>query len=126
MRVLLIDDEPDLRELLAITLELDAGCDVVGRASSLEEGVELARATQPDVIVTDLVLGRSVPPEDLLAEVRRAAPDAAVVVFSGRDVGVTPPVGADAAVMKGGDLHDLIQKVVEFGQTSDRRGEPPD
>jgi len=91
MRVLLIDDEPDLRELLAISLEMDGGCDVVGRASSLSKGVDLARSTQPDVIVTDLVLGSSVPPEELLAELRQAAPNAAVVVFSGRDVGVTPP-----------------------------------
>ena len=115
MRVLLIDDEPDLRELLAIALELDGGCEVVGRASSLSEGVELARTTQPDVIVTDLVLGRTVPPEELLAELREAAPGAAVVVFSGRDVGVTPPAGADAAVLKGGDLADLLETVQQVG-----------
>ncbi|MFL6204804.1 MAG: response regulator transcription factor [Acidimicrobiales bacterium] len=115
MRVLLIDDEPDLRELLAISLELDGGFEVVGTAGSLPEGVELAAATRPDVIVTDLVLGRTVPPEDLLAELREAAPGAAVVVFSGRDVGVTPPAGADAAVLKGGDLAVLIDKVKEVG-----------
>ena len=113
MRVLLIDDEPDLRELLALTLELDAGHEVVGRVGSLAEGIEVARTTQPDVIVTDLVLGRTVPPEELLAELRQAAPDAAVVVFSGRDVGVKPPLGADAAVMKGGDLAELLAKVDE-------------
>jgi len=113
MKVLLIDDEPDLRELLAISLELDAGHEVVGRVGTLAEGVELAGITQPDVIVTDLVLGRTVPPEDLLAELREAAPDAAVIVFSGRDVGVTPPRGADAAVMKGGDLEELLAKVNE-------------
>ena len=124
MRVLLIDDEPDLRELLAITLEMDESFEVVGRASSLAEGAELARATRPDVIVTDLVLGASVPAEVLLGELREAAPDAAVIVFSGRDVGVTPPGGADAAVMKGGDLADLIAKVKEVAG-SDRRGEAP-
>jgi pimeloyl-ACP methyl ester carboxylesterase len=119
MRVLLIDDEPDLRDLLAITLELDGGFDVVGNASSLTEGVELARTTRPDVIVTDLVLGSTVPPEELLGELRAAAPQAAVVVFSGRDVGVTPPVGADAAVLKGGDLAALIDKLKEVGRRLD-------
>ena len=126
MRVLLIDDEPDLRELLAITLELDGSFDVVGNASTLAEGVELARATQPDVIVTDLVLGSTVPPEELLGELRAAAPQASVVVFSGRDVGVTPPVGADAAVLKGGDLAGLIEKVKEVAAEADRRGDAPD
>jgi DNA-binding NarL/FixJ family response regulator len=120
MRVLLIDDEPDLRELLALSLEIDGGCEVVGSASTLAEGVELAGVTQPDVIVTDLVLGRTVPPEDLLAELRDAAPRAAVVVFSGRDVGVTPPIGADAAVLKGGDLSALIDKVMELGAANPR------
>ena len=119
MRVLLIDDEPDLRDLLAITLELDGGFDVVGNASSLTEGVELARSTRPDVIVTDLVLGSTVPPEELLGELRAAAPQASVIVFSGRDVGVTPPVGADAAVLKGGDLVALIDKLKEVGRRLD-------
>jgi DNA-binding NarL/FixJ family response regulator len=125
MRVLLIDDEPDLRELLAIALELDEGFEVVGRASSLAEGVEIAATTQPDVIVTDLVLGSSVPPAELLAELRDAAPSAAVVVFSGRDVGLTPPVGADAAVLKGGDLAELLEKVKEVAG-SNPRGEGSD
>ena len=119
MRVLLIDDEPDLRELLTITLEMDGSFEVVGRASTLAEGVELAGATQPDVIVTDLVLGRTVPPEDLLGGLREAAPAAAVVVFSGRDVGVTPPLGADAAVLKGGDLAVLIDKLKEVAGNRD-------
>ena len=82
MRVLLIDDEPDLRELLAITLELDGSFDVVGNASNLAEGIELARTTRPQVIVTDLVLGSTVPPEELLRDLRAAAPQASVVVFS--------------------------------------------
>jgi DNA-binding NarL/FixJ family response regulator len=92
----------------------------VGRVGSLAEGVELARTTQPDVIVADLVLGRTVPPEDLLGELSEAAPNASVVVFSGRDVGVTPPAGADAAVLKGGDLVELLAKVNEVVQERQR------
>jgi DNA-binding NarL/FixJ family response regulator len=116
MRVLLIDDEPDLRDLLTISLEIEPGCEVVGCASTLAEGAELARTTQPDVIVTDLVLGLALPPEELLGELRSSAPDAAIVVFSGKDITGSPhPVGADAVILKGGDVSELIAKVREVG-----------
>ena len=120
MRVLLIDDEPDLRDLLSISLGMESGCEVVGSAGTLTEGAELARTTQPDVIVTDLVLGLPVPPEKLLAELREAAPNAAVVVFSGKDITAGPhPAGADAVILKGGDLSELVAKVREVAEQSD-------
>jgi len=120
MRVLLIDDEPDLRDLLTISLGMEPGFDVVGSTGTLAEGAELARTTQPDVIVTDLVLGLSVPPEELLAELRAAAPNASVVVFSGKDASAAPhPPGADAVILKGGDLSELVAKVRELAEQSD-------
>ena len=115
MRVLLIDDEPDLRDLLSISLGLEPGCEVVGCASTLAEGAELARTTDPEVIVTDLVLGLAVAPEQLLGELRAAAPHAAIVVFSGKDVSGGPqPVGADAVILKGGDIAELVAKIREI------------
>ena len=116
MRVLLLDDEPDLRDLLTVTFELEAGFEVVGCAGTLREGVELAGTTRPDVIVTDLVLGLPAPPEELLSELRHAAPAAAIVVFSGKDVPAdAAPIGADAVLLKGGDLSDLVAMVREVG-----------
>lgn len=54
-KILLIEDEPDTRELVRLTLELD-GHDVV-EAASAEEGILRARATRPDLILMDLSLG---------------------------------------------------------------------
>jgi CheY-like chemotaxis protein len=54
LKVLVVDDEPDSRILMAHYLR-DFGCRVF-TAPSAEEGIELARAEQPDLITLDLVM----------------------------------------------------------------------
>ncbi|HYG62201.1 MAG TPA: response regulator [Thermoanaerobaculia bacterium] len=53
-RILLIEDEPDTRELVRLTLELD-GHDVE-EAATAEEGIVQARQQRPDLILMDLSL----------------------------------------------------------------------
>lgn len=54
-KILLVEDEPDTRELVRLTLELD-GHEVV-EAASAEEGILRARTVRPDLILMDLSLG---------------------------------------------------------------------
>ena len=54
-RVLLIDDEDDVREVAQISLEMVANWDVL-TASSGAEGVLRAAADQPDAIVLDVMM----------------------------------------------------------------------
>lgn len=54
MRVLVIDDEPDVLLLCRVNLDL-AGHEVV-EAESGEAGLELARDERPDVVVLDVML----------------------------------------------------------------------
>lgn len=54
-RVLLVDDEDDIRFVARASLERLAGWDVLA-ASSGAEGIELARAEQPDAIVLDVMM----------------------------------------------------------------------
>lgn len=54
-KILLVEDEPDTRELVRLTLELD-GHEVV-EAGTAEEGILRARASRPDLILMDLSLG---------------------------------------------------------------------
>lgn len=54
-KILLIEDEPDTRELVRLTLELD-GHEVV-EAGTAEEGIARAQATPLDLILMDLSLG---------------------------------------------------------------------
>ena len=47
IRILLVDDHAILRSGLRALLELESDMDVVGEASTGEEGVERARALRP-------------------------------------------------------------------------------
>jgi DNA-binding NarL/FixJ family response regulator len=80
-RVLLVDDHASVRQALAILLERNPDMNVVGQAGSLEEARAALAETEADVAVVDLGLpdGDGV---DLVADVRAANPDAAVLVLT--------------------------------------------
>src|SRR5271163_4266345 len=54
-RVLIIDDEDDIREVAALSLEATAGWDIL-TASSGAEGMSIAAAQQPDAILMDVMM----------------------------------------------------------------------
>jgi CheY-like chemotaxis protein len=54
-RILLVDDEDDIREVAQISLELVGGYDVIAAASG-SEAVSLAGASEPDAILLDVMM----------------------------------------------------------------------
>lgn len=54
LRLLLVDDDPVFRELLAFVLRSDLNAEIVGMAGDGAKGVELAAELRPDVVVMDL------------------------------------------------------------------------
>lgn len=54
-RVLIIDDEDDIREVAQTSLEIMRGWEVLTAGSSIE-GLEKAEAEQPDVVLLDVML----------------------------------------------------------------------
>ncbi|MEM6280616.1 MAG: response regulator [Chloroflexota bacterium] len=52
-RILIAEDERDIRELIEFTLKIMAGHDVIAAANG-EEAVSLARTEQPDLIMLDM------------------------------------------------------------------------
>ncbi|MEA3018761.1 MAG: hypothetical protein QOI47_285 [Actinomycetota bacterium] len=81
IRILLVDDNADLRFLVRSAVESRGGFEVVGEADDGHLGVELARATQPDVVLLDLDMP-SMGGLEALPLLRDAAPSAKVVVLS--------------------------------------------
>ena len=80
LKILLADDHQILREGIRRGLE-GAGESVVGEASDGEEAIELARSTNPDIVLMDL----SMPELDGVAATRAltdASPQIAVVLLS--------------------------------------------
>jgi two-component system nitrate/nitrite response regulator NarL len=57
VRVLVVDDEPDVRLLLRLQLER-AGHEVSGEACDGQEALDLCAADPPDVVVLDLLMPR--------------------------------------------------------------------
>lgn len=53
-KVLIVEDEPDIREAMSIALT-ESGFDVLQAANGLE-GLKLAIAEEPDVILLDLIM----------------------------------------------------------------------
>ncbi|MBV8527964.1 MAG: response regulator, partial [Candidatus Dormibacteraeota bacterium] len=82
LRVLLIDDIPEIRTLVRLSLEHSRDCVVVGEGGTGREAISLAAEHQPDVVLLDIVM-----PEvngiDAIPEIARVAPNTRIVVFSG-------------------------------------------
>ena len=54
-RILIIDDEPDIRETTQLCLEIIKGWDVLTAGSS-KEGIEKAILEQPDAVLLDVMM----------------------------------------------------------------------
>lgn len=112
MRILAIDDEPQIRRLLEITLA-SKGWEVL-TASGGEDGLDAARALKPDVVILDLNL-----PDLSGAEVLsrlRAWSSVPVIVLSVKDsvediVGLLE-AGADDYLVKPFFSSELIARIV--------------
>ena len=65
-RILIVDDEDDIREVAQVSLELVGGYEVL-TASSGCAGVERARGAQPDAILLDVMMPAMDGPATLVA-----------------------------------------------------------
>lgn len=110
-RVILIDDDEDVRTLIEALLSLDDRFRLVGTAGNGAEGISLAARLQPDVIVLDLEM----PVMDgleAIAPLRQRVPDARIIVFSAFPDSYTlvdvVMRGADAYLDKAGAWLELL------------------
>lgn len=116
--VLLVENEPEMRRLLRSRLSLDGRFLVLDSdATDGEEAVELSAKYAPDLIVLDVMMPVR-DGVDALPELRRAAPEARIVVFSaGLQVETQAAAlgaGAHAVVSKHESLDALIRAVEQL------------
>ena len=80
-RILVIDDDPDTREMLAQTLK-PAGYEVILAADG-REGVERYRTSPADLVITDLYMPNQ-DGSETIRELRSCFPEVAIIAMSGR------------------------------------------
>ena len=111
-RVLVVDDDPAIRMLCRVNLELDGY--TVEEAGTLAAAREALAAAPPDVVLLDLHLG-SVSSHALIAECAALTPRVPVVLVTGSaDVGTARETGADAVLTKPFEIEALRSTVDLF------------
>lgn len=111
-RVVLIDDHAILREGLIALSDLENDLEVVGQAANLEDGLRIALGAAPDLIVTDLSLGRGSSVQGI-AEFRGQLPDTRILVLTMHDseehIRAALAAGAHGYVLKDATRVELLQ-----------------
>jgi DNA-binding NarL/FixJ family response regulator len=83
VRVVVADDNVDLRDMLRLSLELTDGIDVVGEAWDVASTLERVEDLEPDVLLVDLFMPGRGEELDVVDHAHRANPDMGIVVLTG-------------------------------------------
>lgn len=121
--MLICDDNVSMRALLGVIVGSSAGLRVVGEASDGNDAVAQASELQPDVILLDLAMPIRTG-LDALPDLRRAAPDARVIVFSGFAAGIVADEviahGAAGYLEKGAPVDTIVATIRQALVSSNR------
>ena len=102
-RLLLVDDDPDIAELMALFLRRRVA--ELWIAHDGMEGLELWRQHRPDVVVTDQMMPQMSGME-MARLIRAEAPEAAIVLTS----------AAEADEVRGAEVDQWVPKPVDLAQ----------
>ena len=116
-RVVVVDDDGDLRSLVRIAIEAEPSLEVVGEASDGESALAMCDELRPGIVVLDLTLP-GVAGRDVLTRLRERAPWIRVIIFTG-----SPATKADASawgaaglVRKDQDLRRLVRLLEQVAE----------
>ncbi|TPW20017.1 MAG: two-component system, OmpR family, alkaline phosphatase synthesis response regulator PhoP [Elusimicrobia bacterium] len=114
-KVLLIDDDEDFTELNSALL-LQDGFSVTTARDGLE-GVALAKALKPDIVVVDLLMPRMTG-FDVCQQLRQELPTLKIIVLSGKsfpiDQRAAGRLGADRFLSKPSSPREVLANVKEL------------
>ena len=126
-----MDDTPDLRALVRMALERRGDFRVVAEAGDGLEGVDTAKAHQPDVVLLDIAMP-VMSGLEALPLIREVCPTSTVIMLSGfgadKMAAQALEAGADGYIQKGQPIRALLAQVHSLFEaartrTRDRRGD---
>ena len=119
IRILIADDHAVVREGLRTLITAKPGLELVGEATDGNEAVSMARSTQPDVVLLDMIM----PNKDGLAaieEIKADNPDARILVLTSfsddEKVFAAIKAGALGYLLKDSTPQQLIQAIHDVHQ----------
>lgn len=129
LRVVVVDDTPDIRFLLRLTLERAGRFEVVDEAGDGVEAIEAAARLRPDVVLLDLAMP-TMDGLEALPAIRQVSPDSKIVVLSGFNARQMSTEalsrGASSYLEKGGIADRLIPHILQlFPEGADARPVTP-
>ena len=115
-RLLIIDDHPLFRRGVMQLVQMAGQFDVVGEASSGQEGIEMAKRLAPDMVLLDLNM-KDMSGLDVLKVLKSWDNDPRVVMLTvsdqAEDLIATLRAGADGYLLKEMDPEELVGKLKE-------------
>jgi len=113
-RVLIIDDHPLFRKGLSQLLALSGNFGVVGEAASGQEGIELAKSLDPDLILLDLNM-KGMNGLETLRTMRDLEIDARIILITvsdaPEDLIAAIRAGSDGYILKDNDPDDILKLI---------------
>jgi DNA-binding response OmpR family regulator len=116
--ILLIDDEPDVREMIRLTLARNNY--TVIEASTGKEGIARFKPSMVDLVITDILM----PDEDgleVIMNLKKLKPEVKIIAISGGGkagpvnyLSLARALGADAALTKPFSIKELLSKISEL------------
>ena len=84
-RILVVEDDPEMRELIAITLD-DPQLELAGQAASAEDALALVSELRPDVVILDHFLAGRLTGLEVAPAISALVPEARILLFSSHDL----------------------------------------
>jgi len=86
--VVVIEDDPDMQELIRLALRPQPELRLVGHAECADEGLALVEREQPDLVILNHYLEAGTLGLQLAPALKRAAPQSKLVLFSSYDLAI--------------------------------------
>lgn len=84
--LVVVEDEPDMREVIKLMLMADPRLEIAGEAESADEAIELARTMDPGLIILDHNIKGNIMGIQAAPLLKDVAPNAKILLFTAFDL----------------------------------------